>query len=164
MVKITKKDGPGAKHLVAISQLSKFQSRVGWFESARYQDGTPVAAVAAKNEFGDPKDNVPARPFMRPTIKKQEQEWRDKAGIVLKKFARGDMTDPWMPIDLIGAKAAGDIRKTISLIKEPPLSPKTIETRKQRKARPNSGATSTKPLVDTKIMINSLTHTVEQKK
>ena len=48
----------------------------GWFESARYQDnGMPVAAIAAQNEYGNPKLNIPPRPFIRPTIESQSANW-----------------------------------------------------------------------------------------
>ena len=39
---------------------------VGFFSDAKYQDGTPVAAVAAWNEFGT--KNIPERPFFRQAI------------------------------------------------------------------------------------------------
>ena len=58
---------------------------VGFFEGATYPhsngssagnpypDGTPVAAVAAFNEFGT--DRIPPRPFMRQTIAKNQAAW-----------------------------------------------------------------------------------------
>ena len=37
--------------------------KVGFFSTAKYEDGTPVAAVAAWNEFGT--KTIPERPFFR---------------------------------------------------------------------------------------------------
>ena len=59
----------------AIRDIQSKKLRVGWFDTARYQDGTPVAYVAAIQEFGH--GAIPPRPFMRPTIAQQRQAWRD---------------------------------------------------------------------------------------
>ena len=45
---------------------------VGFFSTATYPDGTPVAAVAAWNEFGTQRGgrpHIPERPFFRRAIK-----------------------------------------------------------------------------------------------
>ena len=55
--------------------------KVGFFSTARYEDGTPVAAVAAWNEFGT--KNIPERPFFRRAIAEMEDGIANiiKAGI-----------------------------------------------------------------------------------
>ncbi len=47
----------------ALSAADKSDLQVGWFESAKYDDGTPVAGVAAIQEFGSAKNRIPPRPF-----------------------------------------------------------------------------------------------------
>jgi hypothetical protein len=52
-LKKTTKPGPASKPLqLFIKGMGKFQSRVGWFEGNHYDNGTPVAYVAAINEYG----------------------------------------------------------------------------------------------------------------
>ena len=47
---------------------------VGFYKTATYPDGTPVAAVAAWNEFGTKGGGwggpIPERPFFRQTVRK----------------------------------------------------------------------------------------------
>ena len=45
--------------------------KVGFFSTAKYQDGTPVAAVAAWNEFGT--KTIPERPFFRNALAESER-------------------------------------------------------------------------------------------
>ena len=45
--------------------------KVGFFSTARYEDGTPVAAVAAWNEFGT--ETIPERPFFRNALAESER-------------------------------------------------------------------------------------------
>lgn len=47
--------------------------RVGFLENAKYDDGTPVAAVAAQNEYGTKES--PSRPFFRTMIKDKKAGW-----------------------------------------------------------------------------------------
>ncbi|KAG1305014.1 hypothetical protein G6F62_015645 [Rhizopus arrhizus] len=49
--------------------------RVGFLENAKYPDGTPVAMVAAINEFGRPDHNQPPRPFFRRMIEEKHKGW-----------------------------------------------------------------------------------------
>ncbi|WVW37743.1 virion morphogenesis protein [Aeromonas phage Gekk3-15] len=54
----------------ALKSMHGRSVEAGWFESAKYSDGTPVAAVAAWNELGTPDANypIPPRPFMRKAL------------------------------------------------------------------------------------------------
>lgn len=54
----------------ALRQMDGRSVEIGFFDSSRYNDGTPMAAVAAWNEFGTPdaKHPIPPRPFMRKAI------------------------------------------------------------------------------------------------
>ncbi len=51
--------------------------KVGFKETATYPDGTPVSLVAAVQEYGSPAQNIPPRPFIRPTVKQNEQQYAD---------------------------------------------------------------------------------------
>ena len=48
--------------------------RVGFFSTAKYDDGTSVANVAGIQEFGAPAVGIPERPFFRQSIAIMEDE------------------------------------------------------------------------------------------
>jgi hypothetical protein len=124
-------------------------AHIGWFEDAKYEDGTPVAEVAAQNEFGVPTEHIPPRPFMRPTVADKGMEWATNLGLGVVEVQDKNMTATQV-LDAVGSGAAGDIQKTISLITSPAISAYTISKRLER------GNASIKPLVDTGQMLASL--------
>lgn len=178
-MQVNRRPGPGRARLEALIEQSKTLSlRVGFFDTSKYQDGTPVAQVAAEQEFGVPKNGVPPRPFMRPTVTANKAKW---SGL----FARGSRAAIVGTIDLrsvfeqIGGVAAGDIAQTISKITSPPLRPATLQLRKWKnsglqitgalvkqakflaaKGLADTDGVSKKPLVDTGILFNAITHEV----
>lgn len=133
--------------------------RVGFFDSAQYPDGTPVAYVAAIQEYGYPEGNIPARSFFRATISGQKDGWRDGIAAGSKAMLEGRISAEAM-LSQIGGLAAGQIGQTISQISEPPLKDSTIEARRSRRSSPG---VSTKPLVDTRTLIQSVTFDVTNK-
>ncbi|EPO2591135.1 hypothetical protein ACT8MX_003286 [Escherichia albertii] len=158
MAKLLRNPGPMAERLrLATAGLQRKAAKVGWFESAKYADGTPVAQVAAANEFGPH-----ARPFMRPTIAERAQTWRAVGKNVARKVVNGQASADQL-FETIGLQASGDIAKTISSITSPPLLPRTIAARQAKMADGKTIGSLDKPLVETGLMINSLTHIVEDK-
>lgn len=147
---------------VAAQELNNVQGKAGFFESAKYPDGTPVAYVAAIQEFGYAEGGIPPRSFMRTTANEQGKHWTEAFSKGAKAIVRGTFS-PKQVMDAVGQLAAGDIRKKISEIQSPPLEAATVAARRRRYA--NKGATGnlTKPLVDTAIMVNSVTNIVEEK-
>lgn len=143
-------------------ELSSVQGKVGFFESAKYPDGTPVAYVASIHEFGYSEGGIPPRPFMRTTANEQGQNWSEAFGKGAKAIARGTFTAHQV-MDAVGQLAAGDIRKKISEIQQPPLQEATVKARKRRYKDRKTTGNLTKPLVDTAVMVNSVTNTVENK-
>ena len=119
--------------------------RVGFLENARYPDGTPVAMIAAINEYGKPPSQPP-RPFMRNAIAKYSPEWPEAIAGLLK----ANDLDAVKALDLAGAAIAGQIRQSIVDLTSPALAESTI----QRKGH-------SKPLVDTGHMLNSVDHEVK---
>jgi len=159
-----------------IAGLSGVETKAGWFKSAVYPDGRPVATVAAGNELGIPSRSIPPRPFMRPTATDKKPEWQDKSVVLVKRVVAGQMT-AFNAMDTLGQIAADDIAVTIAGITSPPLSPITLGARKyKQQGKKVTGATigeiagklkagtldvsgvSTKPLIDSKKMIDTLTH------
>lgn len=99
--------------------------KIGFFESARYSDGTPVAAVAAWNEWGT--STAPERPFFRASIKRMERELLQTIhdGIDPETLRVDDDL-----ADRLGAQGAGIVQRTIatsSFEPNPPNAPATIK-------------------------------------
>lgn len=164
----------------ACEELNKLTGKIGWFESAVYPDGTPVAYVATIQEFGSPEQGIPARPFMRSTAAEKEAEWK---GLMAKgaTAAMAGKISAKDAMEQLAGRAAGDVRRAISQLSSPALSNVTVELRRRRRSgetiigktvgdaakaansaffKPASQSEA-KPLVDTGILIASLTSVVE---
>jgi len=168
-----------------MQELEGMRTKVGWFDTARYEDGTAVAYVATIQEFGAPTQAIPARPFMRPTIIERQAEWKALMSSGSKAIAKGKRTALEV-MTILGLQAEGDVRLTISTLTEPALSPLTIAVRAymkeqgtplgKLKGRRELGkvaklleqnkidvsGVSTKPLVFSSLMLATLTSVVEK--
>lgn len=163
MAKVTRTKGGGYNKLkVALAALKNVEAQVGWFESAKYEDGTPVAYVAAIQEFGCAPKNIPPRPFMRRTIAEREESWRQGAESGAKAILNG-AADSLQVMQAIASAARGDIQATIAKVTEPPLKDATVKARERRYATQGRGSSPTKPLIDTGQMIGTITTVVTQK-
>lgn len=151
MVAVRSKMGGTEALQRAIVAMKSKKLRVGWFETARYQDGTPVAYVAAIQEFGH--GAIPPRPFMRPTIAQQRHAWRDTLSKGAKQVLAERLTFEQM-LTAFGMSAAGNVAEGIKAVTAPPLSPATIAARQAKKKTPG---VSDKPLIDTALMFQSVT-------
>lgn len=123
-------------------------AQIGFPQGQHYPDGTNVAFVASVHEFGAPGVNIPARPFMRPTVNAKKETWVNIVksgipGVVTGKRTAFDV------LDAVGIQGAADVQETISKVTSPPLSPITI-------ARKGSA----KPLIDTGQMFASVRNSV----
>ncbi|WP_059275139.1 hypothetical protein [Escherichia albertii] len=130
----------------AANSFENLQLKVGFLEGATYSDGTPVPMVAATNEFGNPANNQPPRPFFRNAISNHETEWQDATASLIEN---GDETRD--VLSLLGEIIVGDIKESIRSLDSPPLSPVTI-------ARKGFD----KPLIDTKNMLDSVSYEVSE--
>lgn len=158
-----RKPGEGAKRLAFLLKGLKTtqQVKVGYFKSAKYPDGTPVAYVATIHEYGDPSHNIPARPTMRPAVAHNRNNWRAIARDGAKQLLTGGLNVDQV-LDRIGLAAAGNIKQEIRDKVSPPIKEATVRARTRRYANKAKSA-SNKPLVDTKIMLNSVTHVKEER-
>lgn len=135
--------------------------RVGFFETSQYADGTPVAYIAAIQEFGYPEGNIPPRSFMRTTEAEKKQQWGNNiAGALADAIEKKSVSVLQNNLEQVGGAAAGDIARTISKIQSPPLAESTLYNRSHRKVRRTD---STKPLVDSGKMLQSVTYEVANK-
>ena len=131
--------------------------KVGFFSTARYEDGTPVAAVAAWNEFGT--KTIPERPFFRQAIAGMEDGIANiiKAGIATEKMVVDDRL-----AGRVGEYVAGQVQESITALKDPPNAPETV-ARKRKKLHGKKGVGGGEnPLIDTGFMHDSVTWQVER--
>lgn len=141
-----------------IRELESKEIRVGFFETAKYPDGTPIAYVAAIQEFG--YGPIPPRPFMRPAELQNKNKWRAGIAQGVKTALNGAVTIGHA-LEQVGMVAAGDVRKAIKAVTSPPLAESTIRARQSRKK--GRKAASAKPLVDTGQMLQAVTSAVVDK-
>ena len=120
--------------------------KVGFFSTAKYQDGTPVAAVAAWNEFGT--KTIPERPFFRNALAESE---RGVSNILAKGIDTKKMVVDERLAGRVGAYVAGQVMESITALKGPPNASETV----RRKG-------STNPLIDTGMMRASVGWSVEE--
>lgn len=173
MAVVRRKPGGGGQTLqrlkVALRELDGVTGKTGWFESAKYPDGTPVAYVAAIQELGAvlrPADDghvsaadwtgdgpaggfIPPRPFMRPAVAKHGQEWMDQLAKGAAAVLKGQYTALEV-MEAVAMRAAGDIGKEIQAVTTPPLAASTIA---------NKGFS--KPLIHSRLMFQSVTGVAE---
>jgi len=179
----------------AIKGFDNLKLKVGWFETNKYPDGTPVAYVASIQEFGvsfthpggtqyvirDGKAvfvknsftgpvagvtgahaiTIPPRPFMRPAIAQNENNWSKVVTQLSKQVLKGSITAEGM-MDGLGGIVSGAIAKAITDVSSPPLTAGTIATKRARMADKGTTGSLDKPLVETRLMFDSVTHVVEQ--
>jgi len=147
-----RRDSTGGDRLtVALKGIDGLVGKTGYFETAKYTDGTSVAYVATIHEFGYPEGNIPPRPTMRPTADAKRAEWAGIMAKSAKAMLAGRLT-PHDALERLTLVAAGDISGAIAALTSPPLKPQTIA----RKG-------SSKPLVATGLMLRSPTGVVEPK-
>lgn len=120
---------------------------VGFLEGATYPDGTPVAMVAAIQNYGAPGAGIPPRPFFSRMVKERSPGW----GISLGTLLKNNHYDGHKALDQMGEGIAGQLRESVIQTNSPGLKPATV----RRKG-------FDKPLVDTSHMINSIDHEVKK--
>ena len=137
---------------------------VGFYRTAKYPDGTPVAAVAAWNEFGTKGGGwggpIPERPFFRTAIRLARDD--------IRQLLRERVDPQRMVVDdkmgnELGALVASQIQRTIAEAKFKAPAAATLAARKRPgfrgRATPYMGA---KPLNVEGILRTSVSWQVER--
>lgn len=93
------------------------------------EDGTPLTAIAAVNEFGSADGHVPERSFLRSTVDANREAYVALLGKALDRaYSGGGSPKATLKrlLGRLGAKAAGDVQKTITKLDSPPNAPATV--------------------------------------
>ena len=130
---------------------AKLSLEVGFFESAKYQNGKAVAQVAVDNEYGTTSKlgnvHIPPRPFFRTAVDENSKEWMELFEATYKQTKNMEKT-----LGIVGTIASNDIATSIINFSEPQNSDFT----KDRK-------NSSNPLVDTGKLSESVTHKITER-
>lgn len=119
--------------------------RAGFLERATYPNGTPVAMVAAVQNFGAPSRGIPPRPFFSNTVAAGRRKWGPQLSAALKA---ADF-DAKKALGVMGEVIEGEIKNSIVNGSYVPLKPSTV----RRKG-------FDKPLIDTSNMLNSVDYEI----
>lgn len=150
---------------------------VGFLANATYPNGTPVAMVAAIQEFGAPRVGVPPRPYFRTMIETKKGEWP----AAMARLMRENHYDARTVLAQTGAAIKGQLQQSIVDLTAPPLSPTTLMLRRMKSDSPDLvvtratvveararvargesyGGVSDKPLVESGNLLNSVDFRVE---
>lgn len=109
--------------------------KVGFLEGKTYTGGTPVAAVAAFQEFGTPNAQfpIPPRPYFRTMVAKESPHW----GQDIADGLEANGMDAKITLEQFGLQVEGELRQSIIDLQSPKLSEVTLLLRKKRRADPD---------------------------
>jgi hypothetical protein len=135
------------------ADLESKQVKVGFIGGVVHENSDEtVAQIAAWNEYGQPENNQPPRPFFGNAIAEHEKEWGET---LIRMVSKGIPVE--QALDVVGAQIQGDVQESISQLMDPPLSPATLHIRRTRKKRRTE---SIKPLVDSGEMYDGVKYEV----
>jgi hypothetical protein len=144
---VTKERGKYQEIMRNLKRLDGSSVDVGFFPESVYEgEGITVAGVAAVQEFGSIRKNIPERPFFRRTLQKNKVTYK----LEIKELAldvligRYSATQAW---SRFGAMVEGDLKKEITTLRQPPNAPATIRAKG-----------SSNPLIDSGHMRRNVKH------
>lgn len=119
--------------------------RLGFLEGATYPDGESVAYIAAINEFGNPANEQPPRPFFRQMIAAKSPGW----GASMAKVLKAADCNLDVALGRMGEGIRGQLQGSIRDFTTPANAPSTV-------AQKGFNA----PLRDTGHMLNSVDYEI----
>lgn len=179
-----KKTGSGLEKITErLDRLSKMHLLVGIPADHESRSGEPInnAALGYIHEMGNPKQGIPARPFLRPGLRKAKGKMCPHLAQSLRNALLGG--DPREGLERAGMIAASSVKNMFTDNKWPEVSDAAILSRVRRRESPASRKRRlgdkkrfrgelagkakeyprpVKPLVDTGQLRNSITYVVEE--
>lgn len=140
----------GDKYKAALEKIAKAKvtARAGIPAGATTTDGKSIPEYAVYNEMGTSR--IPARPFIRTTVKEHQSEWCDTlaASLNYKEISRDGAK---RSMGLVGEVMKSHIQQTIQQGSFAPNAKKTVEAKRRKgKVEPDH------PLIDTGQMLDSI--------
>lgn len=175
---------PGAGFTVTADHMVKVAAAVKLLAGARVFVGIPAGAALRRpepgepappdnallgyvHEHGAPEINLPARPWLKPSITAAKEEIAAGLKIAGKLALDGRPEAVERQLHRVGLKAASAAKLKIRTGPFLPLQPETIAARRRRSAgsryrRKATGPGDVTPLVDTSQMLNSVTYVIRR--
>lgn len=98
-----------AKYPGASASIGVVENSIGVDRRTGKTKEISVAEEAAINEYGDPGQNIPPRPFMQLTIANNQEEWRKQLEQLLKSKTPGPQA-----LEMVAILARDAVKATIS--------------------------------------------------
>lgn len=142
--------------------------KVGFLRGSTYPNGTPVAMVAAIQNYGAPRAGIPPRPFFTNAIVKYSPQWPN----AIVKILKANDYDTSVVMKLMGEGIVGQIQQSIKDTNAPSLAESTLRHRMKgmsakqiaaadkRAAKTGAPPSYAKPLIDTGHLWNSVKYEV----
>lgn len=177
-----------------LKNLKDFEVQAGWFENSTYDGKTPIAGIAAVQNYGanitqavtdkqraflhylgvhlkkstsELNITIPARPFMENAKKRvQGKEGKEILMQEMLRVFEGRQT-MLQAVTRLKEWLASVIREEIIALQDPPLKRATVRNREKRyttKSKKANPKTLSKPLVDTGLMLAEVQGKAELKK
>ena len=165
----------GGKLLTKLKKIAKNSKKTritaGFYKDAKYEDGTPVAQVAAANNFGtlDSGGFIPPRPFFNDAINENKDKWAEDYSKALKKTDY----DIERSAKLVGEEMRADIQEKINTNNYPMNKWSTIRASgyleehyegRGKKRHMTYVSTEKEPLKDTYHMMRSVAYQYNDEK
>jgi len=154
-----------SKRISEIGRMDHLFTKVGFPENAevgeakrkgsghtRKDNMSEIIQIAAVHEFGAPKRNIPERPFVRASLDENFQELQEFKKKQAHLVISGTQT-AMVGIAKIGEWLTNKMKIKINSNIPPPLQQRTIDRKK-----------SSRTLIDTAQMLNSVQHVEEYRK
>jgi hypothetical protein len=119
--------------------------KVGFLPGDTYPDGTPVATVAIKNNFGYPAQNIPARPFFSNVVRANRNAWSRR----FQLYIRNSDFNVYDALQQLGGEIVKEIQESILTFEGVPLKPRTIRKKGHDKQ-----------LIETRRMLESVAFSI----
>lgn len=126
-------------------------------ENAREEGEFGNAGIGYINENGSPKQNIPARPHLKPGVTSVQDQTLLHLKAAAQKAMEGDEAGALTSLDRAGTVAANGVKRYMTITGFTPLADATVAARQRR------GRTGIKPLIDTGEYRRAITHVVRDK-
>lgn len=120
------------------------------------KSGLNNAEIGYLMENGIPERNVPARPHMKPGVKRAQSKINDYLKQAGRLALEGKPDAVMRAFHAVGLTAQNSIKGVIREGVPPPLAPSTLAARRRR------GRTGEKPLIDTGQYLASITYVIRK--
>lgn len=151
-----------AEVLAAIQDLASKEVLVGipaTKAERKEGDEEPInnAQLGYIHEFGSPKANIPARPFLNPGIARAQESINGHLRKAAKAAMDADSEKVDLELNATGLIAQAGARNEINSGDFEALAKSTLAARRRR------GRTGEKPLIDTGQLRNAITYVIREK-